>query len=117
MKKRVKEKWIAALKSNRYKQSDCALRSPRGFCCLGVLCDLYIKEMREKGKVYSWKDKIREKGCYEFKDNDGYLPYEVQDWAGLETADIRITDHKTLSNLNDSGTSFKELAKIIEEYL
>ena len=36
----VKEKWVAALRSGKYKQGQGELRSRHNrFCCLGVLCN------------------------------------------------------------------------------
>lgn len=41
----VKARWVAALRSGKYKQAQNQLTNGRGsFCCLGVLCDLYAKE-------------------------------------------------------------------------
>lgn len=35
----IKRKWVAALESGQYKQTQCTLYDPatKGFCCLGVL--------------------------------------------------------------------------------
>ena len=44
MKQEIKEKWVSALRSGEYKQGKEGLRIYNEFCCLGVLCDLYIKE-------------------------------------------------------------------------
>ena len=40
----VKQKWIDALRSGKYEQGSEKLRSVSGYCCLGVLCDLYAQE-------------------------------------------------------------------------
>ena len=40
----VKQKWIDALRSDKYEQGSGKLRSVTGYCCLGVLCDLYSQE-------------------------------------------------------------------------
>ncbi len=40
----VKQKWIGALRSGKYEQGTEKLRSVSGYCCLGVLCDLYAQE-------------------------------------------------------------------------
>lgn len=44
--KEVKDikKWIAALRSGKYKQTNEALQDTKGYCCLGVACDLFIPE-------------------------------------------------------------------------
>ena len=45
------EKWVAAMRSGKYKQSSNALRDQAGFCCLGVACDLYDDSKWEWGKA------------------------------------------------------------------
>lgn len=40
MKPEYKEKWIKALESGAYDQAQMRLKSPQGWCCLGVLCEL-----------------------------------------------------------------------------
>ena len=37
----LKQKWVRALRSGKYEQATGALRNEDGFCCLGVLCDVY----------------------------------------------------------------------------
>ena len=36
----LKDKWIAALRSGKYKQGKGALQRNESFCCLGVLCEV-----------------------------------------------------------------------------
>jgi hypothetical protein len=36
----IKNAWIAALNSGKYTQTNGALRNSKGYCCLGVLCDV-----------------------------------------------------------------------------
>lgn len=40
MKKTLKLKWIAALRSGAYKQGKGRLRRGDSYCCLGVLCEV-----------------------------------------------------------------------------
>lgn len=40
--KKQVEKWVRALRSGKYKQTDSALQDSKGFCCLGVACDILI---------------------------------------------------------------------------
>lgn len=41
MKKELKDKWIAALRSGEYKQGKARLKTDDGgYCCLGVLADI-----------------------------------------------------------------------------
>ena len=40
MNKEIKTKWLEALRSGEYEQVQCRLHTNRGYCCLGVLCDI-----------------------------------------------------------------------------
>lgn len=39
--KALKQEWLEALKSGRYKQGETQLKSQDKHCCLGVLCDIH----------------------------------------------------------------------------
>ncbi len=39
--KKVKRKWVAALRSRKYRQTTEFLKDGKGYCCLGVLQSLY----------------------------------------------------------------------------
>lgn len=113
---KIKARWIKALKSKKYKQGKAALKTEEGFCCLGVLCDLYAKAHKLK-----WKD-----GC---KANQGMtacsrlgrfptlirLPAKVRDWAGLKQNDPQIGLKKL--SMNDEGMDFKNIALLIDSAL
>ncbi len=112
MNKRIKTLWIKALRSGKYKQGKSKLHHAGRFCCLGVLCDLHRKS-RETGKS-KW-NKLGYLGR-----NDA-LPYPVYEWASLTDADPMIgmgPEKDYLSAHNDNNKkSFREIAKLIEEYL
>lgn len=115
MNKKVKKKWVEALRSRKYKQCYGQLREVDddnkviGHCCLGVLCDLYDK--KGWGKV--------------FHDCQIELPEEVAKWAGLETTDPIISKRfesekwcgGLATTLNDTGKKFHEIADFIERNL
>lgn len=106
LKPEVKEKWLNALRSGEYEQTNGCLRDmgnekiPSGYCCLGVLCDVYIKDT---GKGHWWNrntdPRPDEEGCkfdeYRFSlhsDNRqtqiDFPPSEVySEWAGVEHYD------------------------------
>lgn len=118
MKKEVKQKWTAALRSGEYQQGRKVLRTAEGqFCCLGVLCDLYSKEIGTEWKF--------EEGEWKFLGKAGLLPVAVARWAGLTTYDPAVTYHDNngepkqyyLSALNDTGKEFPILSNIIEAQL
>lgn len=123
----VKAKWLEALRSKQYNQAVNTLRCDSGFCCLGVLTDLYHKETG-RGKwdrgTFVWDD-----GYGEFARECITLPRVVKLWAGLDHNDppvvalgfdappIAAPSSTRLSMVNDSGQPFEYIAKIIEEQL
>lgn len=41
-------KWVKALRSGEYKQSIGGLQDKKGYCCLGVACDVFIPKKKHK---------------------------------------------------------------------
>ena len=127
----VKAKWLDALRSGRYRQGVGGLLTEGKFCCLGVLCDLAVKE-----GVGEWIGASDWTGVNRFAPADaaenkarsgGYLPIEVARWAGIDnshwspedddvTVDIYVGS-KYLSLMNDDHVPFTEIANHIEVYL
>ena len=119
----VKTKWVAALRSGKYKQVKETLKKRNGgMCCLGVLCELY----RQETGVGKWEFH-KDSGEYEFLGQRGELPETVKDWAGLNEQDPRtgvpmleflngsLLSH-SFAGLNDNaGYSFEQIAQVIEE--
>lgn len=122
MLKRIKTKWLKALRSGKYRQVKGAMRrgildneKTFGYCCLGVLTDLYCKEI---GKDF---EDVRGGCCY--------LPNTVQEWAGLERNDPLLCNSRkygelSCSSANDGETdfsfkprTFKQIAVLIERHL
>jgi hypothetical protein len=106
------KKWLRALRSGKYKQTTGALRKKNKFCCLGVICDLAVKE----GII---KPPIEEKEYYDYGGVTGVLPEEVQKWLGLSDSAGGFYDEdgcgRDLTELNDAKKySFKKIAKLIE---
>lgn len=124
----IKAKWVSALRSGEYQQTQGKLKRvkadeyPVGFCCLGVLCDLHAKE-----KGQDWKDTEHDTRWHNYFGISDDLPIQVQEWAGLssENPEVRfydenneITRHEALAVLNDDYRyNFTELADLIEEQL
>lgn len=112
---KIKEKWLAALRSGEYKQGQDALRSGDKYCCLGVLSDLY----QEDHEDCVWKRTENGQTLSLTGANSQDLPVQVATWAGIrrpvmvssQGRDIRVAE------LNDGGHSFAELADLIEESL
>lgn len=110
MNKEIKLAWIAALESGDYLPAPYLLKTPKGFCCLGVLTDLYIKTHKD----LVWKE---EKALFLAKGDkttdSAWLPEKVDKWAELKESIIL----GKLSRMNDDRKSFAEIAKIIEKEL
>lgn len=116
------EKWVEALESGEYEQTTGALQDNHGFCCLGVLCDVAIREGLEV-EVKSYCD-CGDELCDSISYDEAVevLPSSVQEWAGLTSCDPSVGvdgDGKdSLAELNDAGLSFPDIADLIRsEYL
>jgi hypothetical protein len=119
MNPRIKRLWVKALRSRKYKRATKHLKTDTGYCCLGVLCDLYInsKEGKENNAKWSSNGGILIEGFTEGK----VLPSKVQKWAGLNSSNPAIND-SCLAQLNDIGCNrnrkgFSWIADIIEKNL
>lgn len=106
------KKWIKALRSGQYKQTQLELRNGDRFCCLGVACDLYRKEHSS----VDWEGE-------DFLGTRTVLPESVREWLGFRKTDgafltrLPIMDiagnEPSLVELNDAGWSFKKIADFI----
>lgn len=116
MDKKVKKVWVKALRSGKYKKGTGMLKSSSGYCCLGVLTDIYLKQKRQ-----TWlKNKL------EVETADADLNPVVCEWAGISGVNRRDPKVRvghgwlTLSTINDSThkpRTFKEIAAIIDKHL
>lgn len=126
--KGIKAKWVAALRSGKFKQAEGVLKTnirkevgPHQYetvgaahCCLGVLSEIkkIPCEITDNGNNYDFK--------YEkFPDNDpygpGYFVSECQPPEGF--CGLNENSIGKLAKMNDSGKSFKYIAGWIERYL
>lgn len=111
MNKEVKRAWVEALRSGEYKQCTGRLRREDGYCCLGVLCDLYKKDHQDS----NWEGNYFFLFHGEHTDTAmSYLPEKVIKWAGLSSENPQYDGDGTLSGLNDEGATFDEIADVIE---
>lgn len=106
----MKKLWIEALTSGEYEQGRNALRKGDAYCCLGVLCDLHRKESRRRWRLgHHW---------FKYGGEPTGLPEFVTDWAGLPARPYPVlANGSNLADLNDKGTPFPEIAKLIEQHL
>ena len=96
MKREPKKKWIKALESGRYKQTQGNLELDGRYCCLGVLC----KTMRI--------DPQTAKSSFE---------YELLSESFLEKVGLTEEEQSKLAGMNDNGKSFREIAAYIRANL
>ena len=92
----IKQKWLNALRSGEYKQGYGGLCDGTQFCCLGVLAHI-------QGMSREWLER-NSGSIYDFG-QDGPAA-----WPAYDQAEI-------LSESNDAGTSFLDLANYIEKRL
>ena len=105
-----------ALRSGDYIQGTDRLRTEKGYCCLGVACDVYRKSHDHNA---TWE---LNGAVYEFLDKIDVLPKEVMEWFGFETdvGDYGTIDKNgphvySLAELNDfDNMAFRDIADIIE---
>ncbi len=128
-KENIRKRWVAALRSGNYKQGKRRLRVEDRFCCLGVLCDIVKYDIG-----LQWKEHNREGNAVPTaKPNDmtykigtsgiGLLPKEVTEYVfelepgePLPHGDICAGKYaRSLAEMNDRGSSFEEVAQLIEE--
>lgn len=123
----VLKKWVAELRSGKYKQGEghLAMTDMDGeehFCCLGVLCELALDE----GIPNLTREFNEDAGRYFYNDREDFLPTPVIEWAGFDDKNpgvpyVQGEDDsgdlfdKPLSELNDEGLSFAAIADIIEQ--
>ena len=105
-------KWVAALRSGEYAQTSYALTNGKGFCCLGVACEISGLGHWEDGPNGEWVYAVGDDKHHEL------LPLPVKNWLGLGTDEGAFNPdgwgEETLANLNDAGKRFVSIAKIIE---
>lgn len=104
------KEWLAALRSGEYQQTTNMLEADEKFCCLGVACKVAEKhgivlEMHNDGSLVGvdLSDQLKVKNWLGLKWDHGILPEECY-------------EGHSLVELNDGGSSFREIADIIEQY-
>jgi hypothetical protein len=115
----IKKEWVNALLSGEFEQTTQVLKDEFGYCCLGVLCEVY-KKLTGKG---NWVK--LEGGQMQFNDGSEYwrtnvLPPKVRSWAEVDANPaINFEDENfgSLAELNDKGVSFTTIADVIEKQL
>lgn len=130
----AKRLWVEALRSGRYPQATGALHSREGWCCLGVACDVAVRN----GVPLNYE--INSDGFGFWDGMSQYLPVAMEHWMGTtmspqvqidEQAYDKLVDwaeHSTdwgaspyvigsivtLAEMNDNGVPFSIIAGVIE---
>ena len=131
MNSKIKEVWVNALRSGKYEQGSEKLRSETGYCCLGVLCDIYAQEHNTQWEFRGDEEiNPQSQDYWYFDEHSEFLPESVMNWAELKTHNptvrIDVEDNEDednwyykdeLSNVNDSGYDFSQIANLIEAQL
>lgn len=129
MNEQVKDIWVKALRSSDYTQGRLFLHlaetkhTPESFCCLGVLCDLSLKN----SSLPIIRTVNEEEGIVRYDRSSEGLPLSVMSWAEIKFSnpDVTVVDDSkewhqkskttSLAELNDGGASFSKIADIIEK--
>jgi hypothetical protein len=114
----IKKDWCEALRSGEYQQTTKRLRTPEGFCCMGVL-----EDRRLKSQGLDWQFEEYDMEYYTPESENAVLTNECMEWAGLEMRvpilcipgeDFPVS----VGVLNDSmGYTLEQLADLIEAQL
>ena len=129
MKADILERVIAALESGDYEQGKSALHQGTRWCCLGVMCDLAVKD----GVItVEYTERVLGVPLAHFGEERAwaYLPKAVVIWAGLNYEGERVSEalednegrgrlgenpEDTLAAFNDLGSPFPEIAQTMRE--
>jgi hypothetical protein len=98
---------LKALRSGEYKQTKEMLQDEYGYCCLGVMCDVFEKET---GRTLRKEDDTGHIYGGSLEEQEG-----VQRWVGLQGFLGGSHSKFTLAELNDEeGYTFSQIADFIE---
>jgi hypothetical protein len=109
---------VEALRSGDFQQGKYALQDEGGFCCLGVACELAMRHGAKVEKVWSPEEKL-----FRFSGQASVMPEVVVEWLGVNSADPDIAKRdwsgdvtKMASFFNDTGSTFEQIADMIETH-
>lgn len=126
MKKKIADKWIAALKSKKFKQGRWRLKTPDGYCCLGVLCEIAKEEgvvneivIQDKTGIYSGYIEKTDDQSAQGRGAFHALSDHLMEWSGMKHNMGKVVmdgEEKFLANFNDyDNYSFEQIAEVIEK--
>lgn len=113
-------KLLAALRSGEFEQTRGHLSKDGKYCCLGVACEVYQKDVGDL-VIKQVDEAVRE-----YDNSRGTLPEKVRQYFGFsgsdgsyisvpaEQSDDCFDEFDALTSKNDHGAAFEEIADIIE---
>jgi hypothetical protein len=125
MKPEIKAQWIAALRSGKYPQTTHNLKTEQGFCCLGVLCDISgVGEWDDQGHGYEYYVVYGGRECSVLHSRLAKeIGWDVKNFGqagivpGLTLRDAPGEENLVrLTQLNDDGFTFDQIADIIQYF-
>lgn len=114
----IRTRWIPALRSGDYTQATRVLRREEGgvlsFCCLGVLCDLLIRD----GYLHtSWDiSSLAGDDGKDGRQDLNTLPFVVANAFDLTPVGCpkgNVQEDNSLAGKNDTGATFDQIADIL----
>jgi hypothetical protein len=135
IRREIYEEWLKRLRSGDYQKGVSYLRVGDKYCCWGVLCEIAVEADIVTKVLASNFDSGYQNGIYAYQEVNLYdgsgvnesvrAPLEVVGyWMGaLGSPDETPGDRpfwravRDLTNLNDTGVSFMQIANVIESYL
>jgi hypothetical protein len=125
MNQEIKAQWIAALRSGEYARGKGYLNRQGMFCCLGVLCEVAIKNNVAIQKEERIDEDGEDDAVFIYNEEVYYLPDQVMEWAEIpddnECSRRGHILHKseewtTLAEANDADDdlTFDQIADLIE---
>ena len=108
------EKWLAALRSGKYKQTDGTLYNPEddGYCCLGVACrvEYPLSYLESDSDINNGYASVIHKSPWDLKKDLEKIPVELK---GIVSKNDLV---RILTELNDTCMySFNQIADWIEQ--
>lgn len=121
-------KWVEALRSGNYPQTNGCLKNDEGFCCLGVAADVMAPS--------AWLKTQNEDGEYRFRNSNTNALLPDEDWLRLAPKNVKYKNpdydpncdwdteffdlepsQDDMAELNDSSKlNFNQIADIIESW-
>jgi len=103
--KEIREAFVAALRSGRYKKARYALRTADRYCATGVLCDVFDRSLWDVHITLSAQHRRVPRASF-------YAPCFVIEAAGLTPSQLSL-----IMNANDGGDkTFAEIADMVEAF-